>query len=826
MDFRLKLKNLVKSPSEHLSPSHHSSSQRHALHLNSISGRILSDSTPTKSEADPTTERLVRVLRVYQKQKEARQLNQNPDDTDPLLQAELEQSIDRSFLNEPACFSSVHTSTVSQEHDTTPTERQTCFDGGSYVLQRLPLNLDSGFLMHEKQRYERQLRVVSRKVCDLATKRKDQLETQLSKVIELQRKVAQADHVCSEGRAHLKQCKSKLSDPGLLVLAKKQKRDRVQRLLEQLLVIRRLRETERVLANLLRSDDKLPQAVRISINCEREARALESFQCVSLIPDRLHRITQLLEQQAADALGRQCLHFCPNSYARILRALELLNRSQTILDLILLHSTDALHDRACSVLIGYVQLMNLPQQSESGSLEPLRKKPFDQLCHLLPIDVLLPCLADLGRTCYELLLNYRRIAAWHQQQLRLLEKEPSNETADDEDVVTKIVNIDDLLIDADHDYNKNNDYEHANNCMDSNWICRLDRTLVDQKLTHAARRLWHETQRKWITLLTGHDLSSLSFDQLLIILRLMRKAQQLGAEFCGSESSELEEAISRLASNYLLSFHRSKMDELRLYLDMEEWVRFPVRNSFSIDQLHEFKSLHEKRRSAAQFHSSIASSRDCDQYFTVEIIESNDSKFENPFELSSDDSPDTSFLITDECSSPGSASELSDDENHELAVPTVDATTDSSTESRRHSPIVSNSTLGLSRLLGKYLQAMCMLEPLAFDVLLCAFQLLDMYIFGVYSFFASTSSSMLNTSSTVTLADTNSLDVLIPGQLKNVIDRIEKSLLFPDQDGKTVTNDSPKKIRYCRPKLNPAVILSEPTNLFGLPQRIVAVESL
>ncbi len=46
---------------------------------------------------------------------------------------------------------------------------------------------------------------------------------------------------------------------------------------------------------------------------------------------------------------------------------------------------------------------------------------------------------------------------------------------------------------------------------------------------------------------------------------------QIGEEFCGSASEGLQDSIRKQSLNYFHNYHRSKMDELRMFLENEGW---------------------------------------------------------------------------------------------------------------------------------------------------------------------------------------------------------------------------------------------------------------
>ena len=68
---------------------------------------------------------------------------------------------------------------------------------------------------------------------------------------------------------------------------------------------------------------------------------------------------------------------------------------------------------------------------------------------------------------------------------------------------------------------------------------------------------------------------------LFVCVSLFR-LMQAGEEFSGAKSESLEESVRRQSLNYFRSYHRSKLDELRMFLENEGWELCPVKPSFSI----------------------------------------------------------------------------------------------------------------------------------------------------------------------------------------------------------------------------------------------------
>lgn len=57
---------------------------------------------------------------------------------------------------------------------------------------------------------------------------------------------------------------------------------------------------------------------------------------------------------------------------------------------------------------------------------------------------------------------------------------------------------------------------------------------------------------------------------------------QVGEEFCGSDSAELQSSMKEQSSNYFRNYHLSRLGELRLFLENEAWTPCPVKDDFNL----------------------------------------------------------------------------------------------------------------------------------------------------------------------------------------------------------------------------------------------------
>nr|XP_054767125.1 syndetin-like [Lytechinus pictus] len=127
-------------------------------------------------------------------------------------------------------------------------------------------------------------------------------------------------------------------------------------------------------------------------------------------------------------------------------------------------------------------------------------------------------------------------------------------------------------------------------------------------------------------------------------------------------------------------------------------------------------------------------------------------------------------------------------------------------------PILTNTTLTVLRLCGKYMNMMSVLKPIAFDVVLCMSQLFDYYIFAVYTFFATDVSTMSGAS--------------LGSKLWTTLKRINDNLIEQDPNTAMVSHSVDGRMKVGFPHVSPIVDLNSSDGLYSLAERVVGTESL
>ena len=234
-------------------------------------------------------------------------------------------------------------------------------------------------------------------------------------------------------------------------------------------------------------------------------------------------------------------------------------------------------------------------------------------------------------------------------------------------------------------------------------------------LSLGLNRLWYDMKQKLSLLITNHDFSRYRFDEFIQVLRDTDLIVRACDEFCeNSSSDDLVLGINNQASNFFNAYHNSSIDELKMFLENDLWEVLPVRNDFNLVQLKEFSLLRTDPNLANDVQDGRENGEDL---FEPEYQGMSSNHHGLPLDrisLSSDSDLD---------------SELNKDFVDE------DEATSSLRMTKNFGPVLTNSSLHVLRLTGRYIQMMNVLRPISYEILLKIYKLLDHYTTFVFKKF-------------------------------------------------------------------------------------------
>ncbi|XP_051527048.1 syndetin isoform X4 [Myxocyprinus asiaticus] len=746
--------------------------------------------SPQESMADMSP---VENFRTPSKE-ELRELREQP--TDPQAEQEIIESIEEVYFSSDS------------------------FDMVQYELQKLPSDLNLQELEEYRDKLKRQQAAVSRRVADLILEKQPSYVKELERVTSLQTNLQLAAVICTNARRQLHSAKEGFTEASLGLLANQRRRQLLTGLLKSLRTIKTLQRTDVRLSEMLEEED-YPGAIQLCLECQKAASTFKHYNCISELNSKLQDTLEQIEEQLDVALSKTCKHFDVCHYTKVQLAYKLLGKTQTAMDQLHMHFTQAIHNTVFQVVLGYVELC-------AGNADTkFQKMQYKDLCTHITPDSYIPCLTDLCKALWEVMLSYHLTMQWHDEHYK-------------EEVTAPI---------ADGSSEEGSDES------------TVGRSYVKKKLEHGLTRIWQDVQLKVKAYLLGTDMSNFKYDDFIMVLDVISRLMQVGEEFCGSKSEVLQESIKRQSVNYFKNHHRTRLEELRMFLENETWELCPVKSNFSIAQLHEFKFMGQSRS------PSVSPSRQPESTELVEL-----SLFEqylqdgNPFEMQIDNKEEETedvlasngyesdelekSVYQDYDSDSDVPEELKrdyvDEQTGDVPVKSVSRETLRSRKrsdynlNRANAPILTNTTLNVIRLVGKYMQMMNILKPIAFDVIHCVSQLFDYYLYAVYTFFGRNDMHMPSQPSQGSQPDVSRQTVpvywyessglgLISSRLRTTLSRIQEGLIDVEAGGESSSSHATpeeRKEKVPCPHLTQLVILTASDTLYGLAERVVATESL
>ena len=271
---------------------------------------------------------------------------------------------------------------------------------------------------------------------------------------------------------------------------------------------------------------------------------------------------------------------------------------------------------------------------------------------------------------------------------------------------------------------------------------------VMKKLANGFPRIWQDVQTKVKVLVNNSSVNGLSIDTFIRIIDTIHLLIEIGRKFCGSESDSLQASLKEQCLAYFRSYHQERLEELKMHLDNEGWAMCPVKPTFKVSQLKEFQHLSLQQANASNFlgsprKMSVRSIMETTNEFIAPFEKFLDeSVLEEDFLMRGEDQPDAFQDSEDEDSLPDELTRdfIDEEDNSSNAVTSAPIAPKKkhkklTTKKTAEIPILSNTSLMMLRLFGKYLHLMQMLEPISTDVFKAMTQLLDYYLVNVHTFF-------------------------------------------------------------------------------------------
>ncbi|CAB0017518.1 unnamed protein product [Nesidiocoris tenuis] len=582
------------------------------------------------------------------------------------------------------------------------------FDPGRFEMNKLDDLMKIEQIEECLVRLKRQQVVVSNNVLQMILEKQSACQEELKRVVDVEECVEKALSDTKMSRANLQSATRHFTTASLGILGNYRKRTLVQQLLRYLKTIKTMHETESKMPELFKIGD-FPGAIGLLLECQRVAGRYRQFTCIDALTVKLQDTLVMAEEHLDEALAAMCVEFDAGVYRKLQDAYALLGKTEVAIDQLHMHFISAVQKKSSYVVQSYA----ITEASPSND-----KKPYAMLCKDVSEEHFIPCLLDLCKALWRIILSYHQVSDWHQKNAR------SNR------------------------YDADSEASHV-------------RKYTETKLNHGLTKLWQDVQSKVTSLVLAASLSNYKIDDFLEVLSILHRFSQVGEELCDSNSEDVAESVRTQSINYFNKFHSDKLDDLKVFLENESWTPCPFRG---------LRSCVVQCAGIADRHDSSSISVDGSSTGTNFFARFPDPRGPTPF--------DASFHVESR-------------EEHILSEAVFDDLLDDCSEKsddEHRGPLLTNTTISVLRLCGKYLQMSRLLRSISGEVVTALTQLFEYYLYTVHSFFATDEPK-----------------------------RIKDSLIQKDQDLDVTVGEA---------LVSPMVDLSRRDTFYGLRERIVAVESL
>ncbi|XP_008543882.1 syndetin [Microplitis demolitor] len=609
------------------------------------------------------------------------------------------------------------------------------------------------------QQFNQQQYVVSKKVLQLILQKQNACNQQFHEALDIQNELQSLIKICKSGRSSLHSATVKFTIASLGILANYKRRQTIEKLMSSLNSIKTLQRTEDHLQELL-TEGNFPGAISLLLECRSVAQTYKHFFCIAALSRKLQDTLEQVEETLDFNLTKICGNFDEKMYSSIQEAYQLLGKTQIAIDQLHMHFTVTIHNTAFDVVHSYV----------GGDI----KRQFKEMCESISHENFINCLIDLSKTLWRIIHSYYQVFNWH-------------------------VTCAEYTIKNDEKILKND----------------LGKQYVQHKLETGIIKIWMDIEIKISTFLVSTDITCFKFEQFVRILGIINRLMEASEELCGKKLEILQESMKKQCLLYFSHYHASRLDELCIFLEHDGWELCPVKSTFVATQLQEFKSLKsvldncELLSNTDRLHFNDHDNFRSDAGSCRKYLESDITFFDVDF----DETKDEDILVNVDDKAFEYISEDSEDEvNHDVKNnSTIEKFHIKNSKRRLKSilvaPMVTNTTLNVLRVCGRYLQMSRLLSTIAVTVIRSMIQFFELYLYCINLFF--TSDLQITSES------------LYSPKLKLTLTRIEENLI-----NNNTTNIESEKIKLRKLNLSTVVDLQNDDKLFGLAERVVGVESL
>ena len=568
--------------------------------------------------------------------------------------------------------------------------------------------------------------VVCRKVSDIILENSKAFSVELQRVSEFKFILEDSYQICSIARRSLFMSEYSFLMPTLKLVKKQMKKSNLIKLLNTVNEIKYFNDSINQIIDLTQNKE-WPSAINLCFKIEKEISKYQNLTCIKGLKKKTNDSYLLIEESLSESLSKLIIinsntdilngslqqdppYFDDSLFGKIFTAYFKLNKLAQFFDKLnsyLIQSINFQLQQTIIYTLIYNKISNqqpneqlLSNKEISIYLDEIKRKDMHELFKLINVDDYKKVISELCLNLWTIMKNYYRICVW------ICGNYLNNDSS------ANVNKIDDITL----------------------------MNMIEKKLNSGLHLVWKEVQQRTSQLFRSMCFEHFKFDEFIQILTILHKLVEFGNEFCNNLSQAPEvtskillSAVKDQTLAYFRAIHILHLEELKMFLENEIWQWCPVQSNFSIFNLHEYKFLKETQITTIKTFNGI-NGHGIEKKTTPATTPTSNVPFKfdiNPKMIDFLNSESTNPFLPELIPSSPSEQSITNGSNEERY-----AEDETNPVNDENAPIVTNTTLNIIRLFGKYIHMLSIFQIISNQVIDYLIQLYNFYFYYIYLDFA------------------------------------------------------------------------------------------
>ncbi|KAF2069584.1 hypothetical protein CYY_009098 [Polysphondylium violaceum] len=522
----------------------------------------------------------------------------------------------------------------------------------------------------------------------------------LSQVYEIEKDLQHSATMCKSGKEYLNGVMKNLTSFGFILLEKHRRRELTKFMLGETQSFKDISQIARQVDSLLNENQFTEALIFLNKYNQEISTYSAKYNCIKDLASRFQSSVDAIIEKIDSNFVKVCHGWSEKEFENIVDGYSRLHQVVRFREKI--HQNFILNIDDLSKKILKTQLLANFERPDEVNFKTMK---FTDMCELLKEDQYVPALLSLLNLLSDLMWSHYMMKNW------ILVKSQSKEGEE------------------------------------KNFYIDIFKLLYSNRKT-----MWNSIQSQIRHILNSFK-PKFKIEEFLKVLDSINQFIEVGNEFSGEEANILKSIMKEKSLAYFQFFHKKRIDDLKTMLENEIWHKMPLPNNFTVLDIKEFgvvmklnNNLNNSNNSNNSGGSNNKQQQQQQQVFST-IFKVTEQK-QISLELKDHD---IAFMNQfRENGNPFSSAESRRTLN-EASGDQFDQQNESTngTNQQTNSPLIASTTVNVLRFIGKYFQMMKVLQPLSYPIFTAIAQLLEYYVYTVFNFFGSSSSSMFDDSSNV-----------------------------------------------------------------------------